>query len=397
MTITEPTHVGKAVIDLPPSPSQVSVGLSSVIPSSFPDFVPPVSGKKENDTDGHQDKGLILSQSCNGRYHIADTHEKGGPTNPIAKFDLCITMEDRHGKVMWPEVVMAFEIKTSLKNNRLRLDCSGQVIDRLVHILMQQPHRTFVLGAALDCSYIEVFRVIKSPMTIYRSGLLSLLPGSSSPIPPGYVLLYQLLHSSPQSLGFIPPCIPEAFRIGSSVPELRLFREGIGHHCSIYKGTSGPESYAFKVGPPENPQLRAEIKIYQQLQSHISPPRGIPVLHFAGPHPTHPGISVLVVSPFGKTFAKSPPPHLLHSLSAIGRLLAWLHERGYVHRDIGPANIIFSRGIPHLIDYGITCKIKKKYLLYSQLWLHRGKPCHTGGARCFQSRLALPRRSVRPE
>lgn len=52
---------------------------------------------------------------------------------------------------------------------------------------------------------------------------------------------------------------------------------------------------------------------------------------------------------------KLPPEHLAALIARIARALAYVHERGIVHRDVKPQNIILSRdGRPVLADFGIA-------------------------------------------
>ena len=58
----------------------------------------------------------------------------------------------------------------------------------------------------------------------------------------------------------------------------------------------------------------------------------------------------------GSPFVKARKYHLLYQ---IAKGLAHVHERGFIHRDLCPKNIIISKkGVPKIIDFGLTIPTK---------------------------------------
>jgi eukaryotic-like serine/threonine-protein kinase len=51
-------------------------------------------------------------------------------------------------------------------------------------------------------------------------------------------------------------------------------------------------------------------------------------------------------------------PDAVKAIVHVCAALAHLHELGYIHRDIKPANVLLRGGIPVLVDFDVTCRLK---------------------------------------
>ncbi|MDG6102185.1 AAA family ATPase [Dactylosporangium aurantiacum] len=107
------------------------------------------------------------------------------------------------------------------------------------------------------------------------------------------------------------------------------------------------------LGPDAESRLRHETAILERLRGVV----GVPQLVEA---PQHLGAAVVVHDVDGVSLAERATPLPVDDLVSVGvgvaRVVAEVHRRGVMHRDITPANILISRrdGAPCLVDFALA-------------------------------------------
>ena len=142
---------------------------------------------------------------------------------------------------------------------------------------------------------------------------------------------------------------------------------GKGTFGEIFSGkdtkTSRPIALKFASKQDRSLQLLKECKVYRSLNGAL----GFSPVHHFGQHASS---SVLVLDLLGAsledhlTALKRPftlKTVLMVADAALARL-EFLHLKGFVHRDVKPANFVFGRksgsGVLHLIDFGLATQYR---------------------------------------
>jgi Protein kinase domain/AAA ATPase domain len=106
------------------------------------------------------------------------------------------------------------------------------------------------------------------------------------------------------------------------------------------------------LGPDAERRLRREVAVLERL-------RGVAgVVQLAQEVPQYPG-SIVMVDVGGTSLAELAKPLAADALiglaAELARAVAGMHRRGVMHRDITPANIVFSRdGAACLVDFALA-------------------------------------------
>ena len=105
------------------------------------------------------------------------------------------------------------------------------------------------------------------------------------------------------------------------------------------------------LGPDGERRVRHEVAVLERL-------RGVAGLVQLAEAPRYPG-SVVLEDAGGASLAGMTKPLPVHKLAGLGlglaRAMAGMHQRGVIHRDITPANIVDpDDGIPCLVDFALA-------------------------------------------
>eukprot|EP00300_Choanocystis_sp_HF-7_P003608 c12747_g1_i1.p1 GENE.c12747_g1_i1~~c12747_g1_i1.p1 ORF type:complete len:123 (-),score=30.83 c12747_g1_i1:248-616(-) len=115
--------------------------------------------------------------------------------------------------VTWKDIVSVCEIKQRFQNrapadlsckgrpNSSYIEAVGQLVDRCIQVLIQQPGREFVVGAVLAIDGIEILKV-RAGGPCQRTGLIT-ISNPSDDDDGGVFVLRQLLSQNSQALGFL--------------------------------------------------------------------------------------------------------------------------------------------------------------------------------------------------
>jgi len=151
----------------------------------------------------------------------------------------------------------------------------------------------------------------------------------------GFAHLHNMLSQQPTYLGSeILPTID-----GISVTHLL----GKGATSRVYEGLWSGEKVAVKfVAEDFQDEAEREVKILKNLGNHD---RGVPEIAVDINLP--PRILVLspILSPVGENFRVNDVDDLLDALN-------YIHDKGFFHRDIRPANIMRTASRIFLVDFG---------------------------------------------
>jgi serine/threonine protein kinase len=77
-------------------------------------------------------------------------------------------------------------------------------------------------------------------------------------------------------------------------------------------------------------------------------------------------------------------PDAIKAIIHVCAALVHLHELGYIHRDIKPANVILRGGIPVLVDFDVTCRLKPGH----KPWERIGTDPYMAPEQCVQEELS---------
>jgi serine/threonine protein kinase len=108
------------------------------------------------------------------------------------------------------------------------------------------------------------------------------------------------------------------------------------------------------LGPDAQRRLRHELAILQRLHGAA----GVAQLLEAPRYPD----SIVLEDVGGTSLAALSKPlnvdELIELAVQLARVVAGMHHRGVMHRDVSPANIVLSRdGSPFLVDFGLATSL----------------------------------------
>jgi signal transduction histidine kinase len=108
------------------------------------------------------------------------------------------------------------------------------------------------------------------------------------------------------------------------------------------------------LGPDAERRLRHEVAVLERL-------RGTPGVAQLAEAPEYPG-SVVLEDAGGMSLAEQAKPLAVDDLTGLAvelaRVVAGMHQRGVMHRDINPANIVLSPdGAPCLVDFALASSL----------------------------------------
>lgn len=154
------------------------------------------------------------------------------------------------------------------------------------------------------------------------------------------------------------------FQTGETVGAYRITEQlGQGGMATVYKGYhANLDRYvAIKVLHPafkEDPNFLERFKREAQIVAKLEHANIIPIYDYAL-HNGHPYLVMKFVE--GQTLKarlKRGPLTLdesVHILSAVAQALTYAHERGILHRDVKPSNVMLDNtGTPYMADFGLA-------------------------------------------
>lgn len=137
----------------------------------------------------------------------------------------------------------------------------------------------------------------------------------------------------------------------------RLLRDGAGirvYEAELVRGE--PAVVKMRVREPggeaERRRFAAELRFARAL-AHPSLPR---LLDWGEDWMAFERLEGSLAEP-ATAAAHAEPQAVRRLLSALGDALAYVHALGVVHRDVKPAHVMFRRGRPVLVDFGIALSV----------------------------------------
>lgn len=148
------------------------------------------------------------------------------------------------------------------------------------------------------------------------------------------------------------------FSVGKNVQGYEIIESiGKGGMAEVFKVEKDGQLYAMKVlnrwmDEKQRGRFRDEARAMTRLNGH---PNILSIIDH-GVQDSRP----YIIGEFaeGKTLHEKikdiPPEQLLQVMIQLCEGLEHAHQNGYIHRDLKPDNILFSKGIPKLGDFGIA-------------------------------------------
>lgn len=197
---------------------------------------------------------------------IKDTHSKDYLKDPMGRIDFtCLDGNES----LWLHAISVFEVTDDLTDSLKQETAVGQVIQRFVEILTQQPERKFVIGCA---AHIQLLWRSKDA-EVKKTRVLELgFDGFNE----GLSLLLGLAIAEPETLGYMHPVIPHdtgIFEEQGFHLEGIILPAGVGP-STVLSGKYKGRSAVMKIAPDE--VLEHEMAVLITLEKCPNVPR---ILH----------------------------------------------------------------------------------------------------------------------
>jgi hypothetical protein len=282
--------------------------------------------------------------------------------------------------------LMELEISLEEKNDHDKqnhfTNGQGQVVKYMIVEALAETEHSYGLGRKrfrgllTDGRFVYFYYLDGRTLTFHRSTRFALLSDADEPTE-GFQLLVRLFHAPPAFLEVPVPTAPieqiSGFKSFPHVVRLPIQPKstklieieltgllGLGASSCAMECRYNNQKACIKVGAKmaASRQLQQEISVLPELQGVP----GVPTMLFSRAvlKSSYPLYTCIVVQEVGLLTTSIPwSPEQLSVLYATMKVtLQAVHQRGFVHRDVTPTNIIVCDDNPILIDWGLAATLE---------------------------------------